>query len=875
MSGGVDFKLYPKQAAALTTDANFILFGGAAGAGKELILNTPVYTTLGWSTIGNLKIGDKVFDREGNPCNVIAKSEVSYERQAYELTFEDGESVVAGATHDWYSLNALERVSNFRRSAEFKARRRANRPPRGNGTKPWLAELNAKRAAEKAAAGENLLPDFGFIRDTQYMYENQKVIKNGVETTTPNFSISVITSAIAYPEHTLPMVVEPYLYGLWLGDGSSKGTCIANGDRQIVDYILSVRPHATVREDQNVLRSGELGAVYWNLSIAGLKNELLASGASGDKCIPERYMRASVSDRLELLRGIMDTDGYIEKNRAYLTMSRKDLVEQIRELAASLGMRVSRISSKKPFYTKDDGTKVYCKTAYTFHLFTDVCPFHLERKAKEFKARCVIANKTHTYRIIKSIKPVDNHGMQCIQVDSPDNTYLITKSFIPTHNSYLIRAASIIYAIEIPGSTNYVFRKNYADLKANHIDSNGGYLHMLADMMDNKLVTYNKSEYSFSFVNGSRIQLAHLNAETDLLSYQGREMTSIIIDESTQMSAYSIMYLISRLRLGGLQIPEKWKGKFPRCILCTNPGGISHDWHKKTFVDYGTVIHRLPADKSGMLAQFIPSRLEDNIVQMQNDPDYADKLRGLSVGSPELVKAMLEGSWDITGDSAFTSWDSKIHVINPFVIPKTWKIYRGMDWGYSNPYYVGYYAISNGEDYLDDEGEYRSAPKGSIFYIAEIYGADSDDRGIKEEPTEMAARIRTIDESLNAIGYKIHPGPADSSIWNKDRGESIASIFTRCGINWVKSNKTPGSRIIGLQLMNQMLYSATQDTPETPYIKFFKTCPAICRQLPNLQRDKKRPEDVDTSGNDHSWDQARYAVLHARDLVQTKKVIGV
>lgn len=875
MSDGINFNLYAKQWKALTTDANFVLYGGSVGSGKELILNTPVYTTLGWSTIGDLKIGDKVFDREGNPCNVIAKSEVSYERQAYELVFEDGETIIAGATHDWYSLNAAERVYNFRRSDEFKAKRRANRPSRGNGSKPWLAELNAKRAAEKAAAGENLLPDFGFIRDTQYMYENQKVIKNGVETTTPNFSISVITSAITYPEHALPMIVEPYLYGLWLGDGSAKGTCIANGDRQIVDYILSVRPHATVREDQNVLRSGELGAVYWNLSIAGLKNELLASGASGDKCIPERYMRASVSDRLELLRGIMDTDGYIEKNRAYLTMSRKDLVEQIRELAASLGMRVSKISSKKPFYTKDDGTKVYCKTAYTFHLFTDVCPFHLERKAKEFKARCVIANKTHTYRIIKSIKPVENPGMQCIQVDSPDHTYLVTKSFIPTHNSFLIRAASIIYAIEVPGSIGYVFRKNYSDLIANHVQTTGGYLHMLNSMLQAKLVTYNKSDYSFSFVNGSRINLAHLNSDADLGSYLGREMTYLIIDESCQFSPYAIMYLISRLRLGGLDIPDKWKGKFPRCMLATNPIGLSKDWHKQRFVDFGTDVHQHPPEWGGMRAVYIPAFLTDNTVLMKNDPSYADKVRGLSIDSPELVEAMLSGNWDVSASNAITHWKRDIHVVEPFPIPKTWKIYRAYDYGYSAPYGVVYSAVSNGEDYIDANGETQTAPKDSVFIVAEIYGGTPDGKGIKEQPAETALRVKTIDETFQAIGHIVKPGPADNSIFNKDRGESIANIFQRNGISWARSNKNPGSRVLGLQILNQMVKDATLPNPEAPIFKVFKTCPEVAKQLPNLQVDPRKQEDVDTKGNDHLYDSIRYQLLFTRSTTQTKKVVGI
>ena len=94
-------------------------------------------------------------------------------------------------------------------------------------------------------------------------------------------------------------------------------------------------------------------------------------------------------------------------------------------------------------------------------------------------------------------------------------------------------------------------------------------------------------------------------------------------------------------------------------------------------------------------------------------------------------------------------------------------------------------------------------------------------------------------------------------------------------MQWTRSNKTPGSRVLGLQIMNQMVYNSTLDAPEGPIFKSFKTCPEFNRVIPNLQRDKNKPEDVDTKGEDHCWDSIRYSLLFVRDSMQTKSVSGL
>jgi hypothetical protein len=441
--------------------------------------------------------------------------------------------------------------------------------------------------------------------------------------------------------------------------------------------------------------------------------------------------------------------------------------------------------------------------------------------------------------------------------------------------SYLIRAAAIIYAIEIPGSTIYVFRRNYGDLIANHVHSHGGFLQMLDSMLRDKLVKFNKQEYCFEFVNGSRIQLAHLNTDADLGSYLGREFTILIIDEATQLAPQSIRFLISRLRLGGLEVPDKWKGKVPRVLFCTNPGGQAHQFLKENWVDLGEGIHQMPEELGGMKHQFIPARLDDNEVLKKNDPNYRAKLLALGVDNPELARALLDGDWEITQSGAIAHWSRAIHVIEPFAIPKSWRVTRSFDFGFSAPGSVLYAAISDGSDYITADGEEKSCPPDSIFIIQEIYLATKDGKGLREEVSVTAKRVKENDDSYAAIGIKVQAGPADNAIFSKDRGKSIGQIFADGGVAWTRSDKSPGSRVTGLRLINQMLYNATLDTPEGPTLKIFNTCPWLIKNLPALQRNPNKPEDADTKGNDHDFDALRYLCMHNNMRVKIASTSGV
>lgn len=439
--------------------------------------------------------------------------------------------------------------------------------------------------------------------------------------------------------------------------------------------------------------------------------------------------------------------------------------------------------------------------------------------------------------------------------------------------SYLARVAAIIYSLEIPGLITYLFRRTFKEVLSNHIYTPGGFLEMLKPLVESGEVVFSKSDYSFAFKNGSRIQLAHCQYESDVFQYQGAQIGFLILDEATHFTEDMVRFLRSRLRLGSLIVPDKWKGKFPKALYATNPGGVSHHYFKSGFVDFGAnVPFRAEPSDGGMVREYIPAKLSDNKILMRNDPDYADRVKGL--GDSPLIQAMLDGDWDVIAGGALSDvWSPTSHLVEPFEIPPTWQIDRGYDYGSSAPAANIWFAKSDGMSFIDGNKQERCVPEGSTFVIGEMYFADKYRKGLGLPPKEHARRIKTyeIDEGIR---NRVRPGPADSSIFNKDSGsKSIADIMAEEGVMYVRSDKTPGSRVIGLAQLRQAMFNTLKKS-DKPHFYVFNSCFHTIRTLPSLQRAEKNVDDVDSSGEDHIYDVIRYKMLQAARLVAEKKIIG-
>ena len=245
--------------------------------------------------------------------------------------------------------------------------------------------------------------------------------------------------------------------------------------------------------------------------------------------------------------------------------------------------------------------------------------------------------------------------------------------------SFLMRAAAVSWAYDVPGLPVYFFRRNFPDLEKNHLYGPTGLLNLLSPHMKEGSVKYNASKHMFTFWNGSVIYLCHLDNPKALYQYQGAEMGALLLDELTQFLAMEYRYLRARVRLGTLadKIPEMWRGRFPRILTSANPGGVGHQWVKQDFIDNCNPmdVRQMPKEEGGMIRQYIPARLSDNPTMEQ---DYSSKLMGL--GSPEMVRAWLDGDWDIVAGAAFEKLSRETHMVRPFKIPQHWtkKWYR--DW---------------------------------------------------------------------------------------------------------------------------------------------------------------------------------------------------
>ena len=382
---------------------------------------------------------------------------------------------------------------------------------------------------------------------------------------------------------------------------------------------------------------------------------------------------------------------------------------------------------------------------------------------------------------------------------------------------------------------------------------------------------YFRQGTTWRHANGGTLKMRHLDRDEDADLYQGHSYNWLGFDEA---GSWPRMNPINMLRATLRDV----RGVPVRMILTGNPGGRGHNWLKARYVD--------PAPPMTMIAEvsddvewrrvFIPSRVEDNQLLLHNDPGYVARIK--QSGPEWLVNAWLDGNWDIVAGGAFDDvWQRDRHVIPPFEIPKGWYVDRSFDWGSSRPFSVGWWAESDGSEATMPDGTTRSWPRGTLFRIAEWYGWNgTPNEGIRMTAREIARGIRDREKSISErVSGRIHPGPADSSIFSTENGNSIAGDMETAGVTWQAANKAPGSRKLGWERMRGLLSSAMQSPQEKPGLFVFENCSQFIRTVPVLPCSERDPEDVDTDSEDHVADEARYRVLSMRPVARRVKVKGV
>jgi N-acetylmuramoyl-L-alanine amidase len=320
-------------------------------------LSTLVPTATGLRAIAELAVGDQVFDELGMPCRVTGVYDVWPER-CHRLRFSDGAEVVASGDHLWVTWTKNQRHYYFRRGGEHR-----RRGPKPVGFPDEWAAMRPPRTTDELVA--TLTGNDG--------YSNHAI---------------PLTRPLQYPDDALP--VDPYVLGVWLGDGNRD------------------------------THSGWFG-------VAGLTAQLRALGVLRDKHIPPAYLYAAPAQRLALLQGLMDTDGTNgTAGRVMFSTADKALAESVLWLACSLGQKP--VVHQVPYPAGRGGRG----TEYRLWWTATAPVFRMPRKLAKL-------NRTSTAelhaRMLVRADPAPVQPMRCLTVDSPRSMYLITPWCIPTHNT--------------------------------------------------------------------------------------------------------------------------------------------------------------------------------------------------------------------------------------------------------------------------------------------------------------------------------------------------------------------------------------------------------------------------------------------------------
>lgn len=358
---------------------------------------------------------------------------------------------------------------------------------------------------------------------------------------------------------------------------------------------------------------------------------------------------------------------------------------------------------------------------------------------------------------------------------------------------------------------------------------------------------YNEQKAEWVMPGGARLKFVYLERDSDAEEYQGHNYTRVYVEEVTNFPSPSPIDKLRATLRSGSGVPVGMR-------LTGNPGGPGHNWVKKRYIDpcpsgYKLIKEECNVEIDGEVQTvalervFIPSKLGDNMLLLRNDPTYVLRLR--QSGSEALVKAWLEGNWDIVDGAYFTELEESVHGRPGDIIrwaPPSTVRFRSFDWGSAKPFSVGWWAICDGTWPKPDP-----LPFGAIFRYREWYGASGVNKGLGSTADLVAREILERE-----AGERIRYGVADPAIFIRNGGPSIAESMSRCRWRRADNKRLPGWEQVRQRLVGQdslpMLYAAHE-------------CEDFWRTMPTLQHDEKDPEDLDTDGEDHIADEVRYACM--------------
>lgn len=545
-----------------------MVLSGSAGGGKLLDVDTLIPTPGGFKRMGDMRVGDTVYGDDGMPTTVIAVSDVEIPDRTYEIQFDDGSVVVAGSDHRWLSHMSIP----------------TRGPAHSRCRVPWVVTTEDMRRTLTVSGGRS--------------------------------SHAIPLSPVMGPRLALP--VDAYVLGALLGSGDiSSGlvSCFCDHDGEsVIGEIVRRGYHVT-----------QGAGDQWY--VAGVLDSLSMACIRPSQAIPYAYLRASFNQRLELLCGIADTAGQFGSDGIVrLAIRGLLLAEEVRELIASLGMKVTVDVAHDASY-RTATADARCTLEFYAPLPVSKLRRNLRRQARHLDAPL---QDRHKYRHIISIKPTLDRPMRCIQVDNWSHLYLCSKSFIPTHNSRIAAEKMVAYCLRYPKATCLVLRKK-EDANENSTLALLERVVFPSLLAEGRVVRTSKKR-RFDFFNGSAILWGGMYGERQRENVRSIGMEGgldfVWMEEATQFDESDYDEIIARMR--GKAAP--WR----QIVLTTNPGPPEHWIYVRMIV-------------GGEAGVFLSSARDNP----SNPDSYIHDLRRLR-GVNRLRLA--EGIWARAENVVFDSW---------------------------------------------------------------------------------------------------------------------------------------------------------------------------------------------------------------------------
>ena len=418
-----------------------------------------------------------------------------------------------------------------------------------------------------------------------------------------------------------------------------------------------------------------------------------------------------------------------------------------------------------------------------------------------------------------------------------------------------------------------IFRQTYPELADVVAKSEKWFYHIFPG------AKFNRGKMYWEWPTGEVLFFRHMAKIDDYKHYHGHEYPWIAFEELTNWptdECYRVMFSCCRSTRAGM--PRKVRAT-------TNPYGVGHNWVKQRFNLHGRYWETQIVSGEDGIRVAIHGHIDENKRLLSADPGYKKRILAAAT-NPAQAEAWLNGAWDIVAGGMFDDvWKPSINIVRPFVVPDVWRVYRSFDWGSSRPFSVGWWAVSDGTTYTDSEDQERHTVRGDLFRINEWYGWNGQpNQGLKMLAVDVAKGIVERELAMFGATRKVLPGAADAAIYVVENGNSIAVDMAKPvkiagkvypGVRWVPSDKSPGSRKMGWEMLRKVIKQAhpgeNGEPRENAGLFVTTECEQFIRTVPTSPRDKKKLDDVDTDAEDHIADEARYFV---RSQSRTKRTTG-